>query len=102
MAYTTTPQLRKQNGKIDLVKYVSNRWMRLTPSLVYAILLIFLLPLLPNGGPMYKSSTTHLFETCEKNWWKTLLFISNWFESDDVVSEQSFELFGCKTKIYDF
>lgn len=87
LAYTTIPQLRKQKGKLDLVEYVSNRWVRLTPSLVYAILLIYLLPLLPIDGPMYKSSTSKIYENCEQNWWKSLLYISNWFDSDHTVSQ---------------
>jgi hypothetical protein len=90
MAFTIIPQLRKQNGKLDLTKYAVIRWIRFTPSLIFAILLIFLMPVLPNGGPIYKSSTSHLFEVCEKNWWKDLLYVTNWFESNDIVSNLVF------------
>lgn len=90
MAFTIIPQLRKQNGKLDLTKYAVIRWIRFTPSLIFAILLIFLMPVLPNGGPIYKSSTSQLFEVCEKNWWKSLLYITNWFESNDIVSNLVF------------
>lgn len=86
MSYTITTHLNRSNGKINLIKYFGKRLIRLTPSMVYLILLTFLMPLYPNGGPLYKSSSERIRDTCAHNWWKPLIFINNWVDPDKTVS----------------
>jgi hypothetical protein len=84
-AYTTSVYAIRCNGRVNLVKYVAKRLIRLLPPIVLPILLMSLMPLLPNGGPVYNSSTTRMRETCAQNWWKNLLFISNLLDPNDTV-----------------
>ena len=87
--------MNRNNGKINSIKYVFKRLIRLTPPIVFPILLVFLMPLYPNGGPVYNSSTGSLRETCAKNWWRSLLFINNWMEANETVRNSLICPGGC-------
>ncbi|CAG2172945.1 unnamed protein product [Oppiella nova] len=85
-AYTTSVYAIRCNGRVNLVKYVAKRLIRLLPPIVLPILLMSLMPLLPNGGPVYNSSTTRMRDNCAQNWWKNLLFISNLLDPNDTCN----------------
>jgi len=51
------------------------------------------------AGPLYKFLTEREAELCQKYWWRNLLFISNWFGTNEMCAFHSqhvsidFELF---------
>ncbi|XP_054157259.1 uncharacterized protein LOC128955610 [Oppia nitens] len=76
-AFTTTTYLTKTNRRLNFAKYIGKRLVRLLPPIILPLTLVFLMPVLPNGGPVYNSSTERLRDACAHNWWQSLLLISN-------------------------
>lgn len=61
-------------------------FFRYTPSLIaFVIFCGTLLPYITNG-PEYQIFLERHYETCQKYWWATLLYMHNYIFSNDMVS----------------
>ena len=84
-----TRQLANTACHTNIIKYLVKRLARLIPPLVYPTLLVFLMPVLPNGGPVYNSSTEQLKQVCVRKWWTNFIMINNWFDPNATASIQT-------------
>jgi peptidoglycan/LPS O-acetylase OafA/YrhL len=68
-----------KKGKINFGLIYFHRFYRLTPTLLYVILLtIYVFPLL-SSNLQYIVVSNSLAEGCEKTWWATVMYINNFY-----------------------
>ena len=58
---------------------------RLTPGLLLVMGLLYFLPLL-SSGPFWYERVDPEIRSCNKYWWRNILYISNWFGIKNIVS----------------
>ncbi|GBN02967.1 Nose resistant to fluoxetine protein 6 [Araneus ventricosus] len=73
--------LQKSKGCFNVPVMALRRYLRLAPSLLLLMGLVFFLPLI-GSGPFWYQHVDPQVESCTKYWWTSLLFISNWFGID--------------------
>ena len=74
VAYRTLCDMKKQNGHFSFFYYYVHRYLRLTPSLLFAILFAWVL----SGHFAYSPSVRNKYSSsCEKYWWTEVLYINN-------------------------
>ncbi|XP_031352992.1 nose resistant to fluoxetine protein 6-like isoform X2 [Photinus pyralis] len=84
-------------GKFNLLAFYVHRYVRLTPTLgVIVLVYVFLLKYM-GSGPLCPEILARVSAPCERNWWKTLLYMQNIDRS--VCVEQSWFL-GMDTQLY--
>jgi peptidoglycan/LPS O-acetylase OafA/YrhL len=73
---------------------------RLTP--VYALVIAFYATLLPHlgSGPRWNLVVTPVARACAENWPNNLLYINNFYKSDNIVSEYLFPCWRLKLEKY--
>ena len=83
VSYSFMNGLTKEK-KLNLPLHFIHRYLRLTPAL--AITLLFHATLFTRlvSGPLWKSISHRTEEECQKNWWKYLRFVNNWFPMHQV------------------
>jgi len=82
----TVKELENRRGKLNYGMVCVLRYLRLTPSLAFVMLVYYMiLPMLANGpfAPKFQHS---VFRRCDISWWSELLYLQNFipFNSDDV------------------
>ncbi|GFS94906.1 nose resistant to fluoxetine protein 6 [Nephila pilipes] len=77
--------LKKTKGCFNVPLMTLRRYLRLAPSLLLLMGLVFFLPLL-SSGPFWYQHVDPQVKSCANYWWASLLFISNWFGIDKGVS----------------
>ncbi|GFT31382.1 nose resistant to fluoxetine protein 6 [Trichonephila clavipes] len=70
--------LQKSKGCFNIPLMALRRYLRLAPSLLLLMGLVFFLPLL-SSGPFWYQHVDPQVKSCAEYWWASLLFISNWF-----------------------
>lgn len=70
-----------------------HRYLRLTPLFVVTILCSMSLLRYLGNGPIWPLLLDFLNGQCERNYWSTLLYIQNYVNPLDVVSEFDVRLF---------
>lgn len=77
----------KKNGRINIPMLYIHRYMRLTPMLAVTIFYTITLLRFLGNGPIWPS-TMQLFKgQCVRNWWTALLYVQNYSNGDDMVSD---------------
>lgn len=71
--------------KLDPIKYISLRFIRLTPAYSAMIALAIIFPLFAQG-PLWKETTVPVSENCYSSWWANILYINNLIKTDKIVS----------------
>ncbi|CAD6244916.1 GSCOCG00013530001-RA-CDS [Cotesia congregata] len=91
LAYYVLMELDKK-GKIDFIKAIVFRYIRLTPP--YAVLIMFIALILPHlgSGPYWSLKVGLESESCSNNWWANLLYINNYVNTDKLCMFQSWYL----------
>lgn len=74
-------------NKFSHTRVVVLRYLRLTPSLVFTILLMQLLSIVVRDRPLCAEVY------CEKNWWTAILHIQNYVNPEKMVRMWKFKLF---------
>jgi len=77
----TLKELTKNGGKMDYVKTLILRYLRLTPSLAFLMLIYYLIwPVLAHGpfAPKFQNSVYH---NCDEMWWTELLYIQDFYST---------------------
>ncbi|XP_050093924.1 nose resistant to fluoxetine protein 6-like [Anopheles aquasalis] len=79
-------------GIYDILLIVLNRYIRLTPT--YAFLMFFEATWLPRylGGPLWRKGFESSRTYCRKNWWANLLYINNYYATDEPCMQHSWYL----------
>ncbi|GFY51142.1 nose resistant to fluoxetine protein 6 [Trichonephila inaurata madagascariensis] len=70
--------LQKSKGCFNIPLMALRRYLRLAPSLLLLMGLVFFLPLL-SSGPFWYQHVDPQVKSCAEYWWASLLFLSNWF-----------------------
>lgn len=74
-------------NKFSYIRVVVLRYLRLTPSLAFTILLMQLLSIAVRNRPLCAEVY------CEKNWWKTISHIQNYVNPEKMVRMWKIKLF---------
>lgn len=78
--------------KVSFLQFVLLRWIRFVPPLV-GVILLWKAATLFGSGPFYAQSIldSSIQRSCQDSeWWKSLLFINNWYNLSDTVSRPYF------------
>lgn len=85
-------KVKNQNIFKRIFKSIFNRFLRLTPILIFMILIHSSMTSRWCNGPF----CDHVFATernnCRKHWWRNLLFINNYFDVNEICVLQSWYL----------
>ncbi|KAG8290630.1 hypothetical protein J6590_079027 [Homalodisca vitripennis] len=81
-----------RSNSINLVDFVLNRLIRLTPSL--AALVVFCTFVLPGlgSGPLWGLLVSKYATLCQQHWWRNLLFIHNYYPFDQMCLTHSHQV----------
>ncbi|KAG8316539.1 hypothetical protein J6590_048709 [Homalodisca vitripennis] len=81
-----------RSNRINLVDFVLNRLIRLTPSL--AALVVFCTFVLPGlgSGPLWGLLVSKYATLCQQHWWRNLLFIHNYYPFDQMCLTHSHQV----------
>ncbi|KAG4079943.1 hypothetical protein HA402_006255 [Bradysia odoriphaga] len=85
-------ELDKRAGKVNFLLLYIFRYIRLTPAYLAVIALYATwLPKL-GSGPLWDSRMLLEQERCQSSWWLNLLYINNYFGTDNICMFQSWYL----------
>ncbi|XP_013785865.1 nose resistant to fluoxetine protein 6-like [Limulus polyphemus] len=76
LVYTTMKKLNGKNGRLNLVRYVIHRYLRLTLPMMLVISLMFILPLI-SSGPLWNNAVESQIQRCRNTWWANMFYFSN-------------------------
>ncbi|GIY03347.1 nose resistant to fluoxetine protein 6 [Caerostris extrusa] len=82
LVYSTWKKLEKSDGKLNLFMFIVHKYWRMTPALGLMIAMFLALPVI-GSGPLWGSTLNPPIEACENHWWTNLLYINNWWGSED-------------------
>lgn len=98
IAYSFIGKLQK-SGRINVVKEVVGRYLRIMPSLAFLIAFCtFILPLL-GSGPQWNLVVSHHAGVCKQTWWRNFLFIHNWFGFEEMCLTHTHHV-GIDTELF--
>uniref|UniRef100_A0A6G1SME6 Nose resistant to fluoxetine protein 6 n=1 Tax=Aceria tosichella TaxID=561515 RepID=A0A6G1SME6_9ACAR len=89
LVISTFPSIKRDKGHISFMEYAIKRAIRLMPGLAATICLNFIWPLVVDG-PMLKFFDRAIVEPCEKNWWHTMAFLSNFDHVEKMCLRHSY------------
>lgn len=74
-------------GNFNIIKMYVHRYLRLTPLVLAAMIYIMTLEQQMGTGPIWKYHVTLRRSICERQWWKTLLYMQNYDEPFNSVKK---------------
>ncbi|XP_077532446.1 O-acyltransferase like protein-like [Haemaphysalis longicornis] len=83
VVYTNWKELTESNGRLNVIRFLFNKYWRMAPPLLLSLGLLFLMPVL-GDGPFWNDIMGTEIRLCEKSWWSNLLFINNFWESKQM------------------
>ncbi|XP_076319872.1 nose resistant to fluoxetine protein 6-like isoform X2 [Tachypleus tridentatus] len=83
MTYGVLKKMKKSEGKLNLLIEILHRYLRLTPTILFVLGLLFLEPLTASG-PFWKEKIMKEITNCESNWWRILVYGINWVDYKDM------------------
>ncbi|XP_011558480.3 nose resistant to fluoxetine protein 6 [Plutella xylostella] len=88
-----------RKGTIDIKSRLISRWFRLFP--LFLSLMLFCTYILPdvNSGPQWNLVVEEHSRVCEKNMWKSFLFIHNYFGFEDMCLTHTHQI-GMDMQLY--
>ncbi|XP_031635339.1 nose resistant to fluoxetine protein 6-like [Contarinia nasturtii] len=92
VSYKMLKNLKKPNGRINIVQLYFHRYLRLTPVLGFSILFSMSLLRFFGSGPIWGIFLNKIYSVCARNWWSTLLYIQNYVNGDDMCVPESWYL----------
>lgn len=89
----------ERNGKINILQEYISRVIRILPMFGALILFCtFILPYL-GSGPLWNLVVTHHSTICKQNWWRSMLFIHNYFGFKDMCLTHTHHI-GIDTQLF--
>ncbi|XP_076347526.1 nose resistant to fluoxetine protein 6-like [Tachypleus tridentatus] len=83
VAYVTLKTMKKKDGHLSLPLYYFHRFWRLTPPYAFVIAFTVVWRIM-SRGPFWDEMVIVQAENCRKNWWATLLYVSNFVNSEEI------------------
>ena len=77
-------QMRKSNGKLNLVAFYLHRYLRMTPLMMAVIAFTANLLKYVSEGPAFEGSTVMYDSWCKKNWWLNALYLHNFVNTGSM------------------
>lgn len=75
------------SGKMNIFWLYLHRYIRLTPPFAAAILLCSTLLRHMDTGPMWNVFMNAADKPCQEYWWSALLYVQNYVNPNEMVSE---------------
>ncbi|CAL1275765.1 unnamed protein product [Larinioides sclopetarius] len=88
VCYLTIKLVKIGGHPFSITMYIFHRLWRILPVYIFVILFMFLGDLL-GSGPIWHDTTNKYLKACEDNWWTNLIFINNFYNSDNMCIPQS-------------
>ncbi|KAJ4446705.1 hypothetical protein ANN_13402, partial [Periplaneta americana] len=87
VSYVFMKDMRRPDARFNIPLHYLHRYIRLTP--VLAALMLIQLSLMDHlgSGPIW-GTNVYQTELCRRNWWAALLYIQNYYSSDQTVSRK--------------
>ncbi|XP_030757502.1 nose resistant to fluoxetine protein 6-like isoform X1 [Sitophilus oryzae] len=82
----------KAGTKFNIIYFYVHRYLRLTIPFIPVILVFTFLAKYFGSGPLYPQIDASLGNVCRKNWWKSILYIQNFFGEYVACNEQTWYL----------
>ncbi|GFY36022.1 nose resistant to fluoxetine protein 6 [Trichonephila clavipes] len=82
LVYSTWKKLEKSDGKLNVFMFIFHKYWRMTPALAFMIAAFLVLPII-SSGPLWNSTLDPPVNACERHWWTNLLYINNFWDSED-------------------
>ncbi|XP_039275927.1 nose resistant to fluoxetine protein 6 [Nilaparvata lugens] len=92
LSYSFARKIDKYRQSFSVLKLYLHRYFRITPALAGIVLVYASVSDLWCEGPLYKPFYDSIKKPCMKNWWTTLLYINNYYDSDVMCVVQSWYL----------
>lgn len=86
IAWLGLKEMEKTKGKLDILSMYIHRYIRLTPALAAAVLMVVSLYKFMGSGPYWHNFVNVHKTFCDENWWSTLLYVQNYVEPSRMVS----------------
>ncbi|KAH7982137.1 hypothetical protein HPB52_003276 [Rhipicephalus sanguineus] len=83
VVYTNWKELTESNGRLNVIRFLFNKYWRMMPPLLLSLGLLFLMPVL-GDGPFWNDIMGTEIRLCEKSWWSNLLLINNFWDSKEM------------------
>ncbi|XP_022257188.1 nose resistant to fluoxetine protein 6-like [Limulus polyphemus] len=83
VTYITLKVMKKNNGHLNLPLYYFHRFLRLTPPYALIIALTVVWKVM-SRGPFWNDIVVSQANFCQKTWWASLLYISNFVKSQEI------------------
>nr|XP_046910342.1 nose resistant to fluoxetine protein 6-like [Dermatophagoides farinae] len=83
ISYVTIKQIGGDYKKFRIIPFLLVRFLRLTPQLLAFMIIITLLPPLFDG-PVWQYRMEWMINSCEKSWWKNLIYMQNLIDSENM------------------
>lgn len=77
-------QMRKSNGKLNLLGFYLHRYLRMTPLMMVIIAFTANLLKYVSEGPAFEGSTVMFDSWCKKNWWLNALYLHNFVRRETM------------------
>lgn len=82
-------QLRRANGKLNLLHFYLHRYLRMTPLMMAIIAFSANLLKYVSQGPSFPEATVMFGAWCHKNWWLNPLYLHNFFRRENMCLSHS-------------
>ncbi|KAL1440574.1 hypothetical protein MTO96_001130 [Rhipicephalus appendiculatus] len=76
-------ELTESNGRLNVIRFLFNKYWRMMPPLLLSLGLLFLMPVL-GDGPFWNDIMGTEIRLCEKSWWSNILLINNFWDSKEM------------------
>ncbi|XP_075209807.1 nose resistant to fluoxetine protein 6-like [Lycorma delicatula] len=88
LSYTFLKKINKEKS-FDIVKFYLHRYMRLTPAVAGLVLFYATLSDRLCDGPLCTHYYDIIKKPCVKNWWASLTYINNYYDSENMCAQQT-------------
>lgn len=85
LAWTCFREIERKKGKLNAALMFFHRVVRTLPLKVVLVFLVVSVFRYFGSGPFWDTYSKPLQFYCEKNWWKTMLFIQNYAQPEEMV-----------------
>lgn len=86
LAWTAFREIGRRKGKLNAGLMFFHRIIRTAPLKIVLVFVVVSVFRYFGSGPFWETYSRPLQFYCEENWWKTMLFIQNYAQPEEMVS----------------